>query len=84
MVQARVMFAVERATGAQGRGSGRGRTVRHATVRVGWRGKGNSHAHVRENAAQVRVSCGSIIRSQPDEIRVQLRPYFIFDIITGA
>ena len=53
--QARVMFAVERATGAQRRGSGRGEAVRHARMCVEWCEKGVSHAHVREKRAQVRV-----------------------------
>ena len=54
-MHARVMFAVERALGAQRRGSGRGRVFRHARMCVEWCEKGISHAHVREKRAQVRV-----------------------------
>ena len=55
MVQARVMFAVERGAGAQRRGSRRGEAVRHARMRVGWRGKGKKNGHVHDNCLHVRV-----------------------------
>ena len=55
MVQARVMFAVERATGAQRRGSRRGRVFRHARMCVEWCEKGKKNGHVHENCLHVRV-----------------------------